>query len=241
MHFEHQWSRTTTRFEDILAVFGIHPREATTIFDQKIDMEIRTQQSWPPYASYNEDLLLCNTKKWGNKYNDTDLQRLTYSEYYGMNCFKGWVFVQLCGWMGTADLWPGRVTDSDYNRREGYLERQREFQEHDKVIRNGEEVTVPWLNIYDKGYLAHMAAWSNGNQRVLQPVWAKSGERFTRVETIASASVATDRGGNERAVNVAKRPGYVNRGFHPNMCPKRLNKTWIASSFRANFMYEPVL
>jgi hypothetical protein len=42
------------------------------------------------------------------------------------------VFVQLCGWMGTADLWPGMVTDSDYNRREGYLERQSEFQEHDK-------------------------------------------------------------------------------------------------------------
>ena len=259
MHFEHEWGRTTTRWEDVIAVFGVHPREATTIFDQKIDMEFRTQQSWPPYASYNEDMLLRNSKKWGNKYDDerpimwdmtnlpayaftdTDLQRLTYSEYYGMNCFKGGVFVQLCGWMGTADLWPGRVTDSDYNRREGYLERQREFQEHDKVIRNGEEVTVPWLNIYDKGYHAHMAAWSHGNQRVLQPVWAKSGERFTRMETIASASVATDRGGNERAVNVAKRPGHVSRGFQPNMCPKRLNKAWIASSFRANFKFEPVL
>ena len=128
-------------------------------------------------------------------FTDTDLQRLTYSEYYGMNCFKGGVFVQLCGWMGTANLWPGRVTDSDYNRREGYLEQQREFQEHDKIIRNGEEVTVPWLNIYDKGYHAHMAAWLHGNQRVLQPVWAKSGEQFTRMETIALASVATDQGG----------------------------------------------
>ena len=259
MHFEHEWGRTTTRWDDIIAVFGVHPREATTIFDQKTDMEFRTQQSWPPYASYNEDLILRNTKKWGNKYDDerpvmwdmtnipayaftdTDLQRLTYSEYYGMNCFKGGVFVQLCGWMGTADLWPGRVTDSDYNRREGYLERQREFQEHDKVIRNGEDVVVPFLNIYDKGYHAHMAAWSHGNQRVLQPVWAKSGERFTRMETIASASVATDRGGNERAVNVAKRPGHVDRGFQPNTCPKRFNKAWLVSSFRANFTYEPVL
>ena len=70
MHFEHEWGRPTPRWEDVVAVFGVHPREATTIFDQKIDMEIRTQQSWPPYASYNEDLLLCNTKKWGNKYND---------------------------------------------------------------------------------------------------------------------------------------------------------------------------
>ncbi len=86
-----------------------------------------------------------------------------------------------------------------------------------------------------------MAAWSHGNQRVLQPVWAKSGERFTRMETIASASVATDRGGNERAVNVAKRPGHVDRGFQPNTCPKRFNKAWLVSSFRANFTYEPVL
>ena len=259
MHFEIQWGRTLTRLDDTVAVYGIHRRDATVIMEHKIDMEFLAQQSWPPYASYTEDLLLRNRKKWGNKYNDerpimwdmtnipayaftdTDLQRLTYSDYYGMNCFKGGVFVQLCGWMGTADLWPGRVTDSDYNRREGYLQRQSEFQEHDKVIMNGEEVTVPWLNIYDKGYHAHMAAWSNGNQRVLQPVWAKSGERFTRMETIASASVATDRGGNERAVNVAKRPGYIERGFQPNMCPKRLNKAWLVSSFRANFMYASVL
>ena len=240
-------------------MYGIHFREADKIFDEKFAQERIAHRSWPLYASYTEDLMLRNTKKWGNKYSeerpvmwdmtnlpayafsDTDLQRLTYSEYYGMNCLKGGVSVQLCGWMGTADLWPGRVTDSDYNRREGYLERQREFQENDKVIRNGEEVNVPWLNIYDKGYHAHMAAWSNGNQRVLQPVWAKSGERFTRMDTITSASVATDRGGNERAVNVAKRSGYISRGFRPNMCPTRMNTAWIVSSFRANFKYEPVL
>ena len=259
MYFEHQWGRTTTRFEDICAVFGVHLREGTAILDQKSDAEFAACQSWPLYASFNEDLSLRNSKKWGEKYNDerpimwdmtnlpayaftdTDLQRLTYSEYYGMNCFKGGVFVQLCGWMGPADLWPGRVTDSDYNRREGYLERQNEFQTHDKVTRNGEEIIIPFLNIYDKGYHAHMAAWSNGNQQVLQPVWAKNGEQFTHTETIASASVTADRGGNERAVNVAKRSGYVARGFQPNMCPKRLNKSWISSAFRANFMFEPVL
>lgn len=31
-------------------------------------------------------------------------------------------------------------------------------------MKNGVEVVVPFLNIYDKGYHAHMAAWSNGNQ-----------------------------------------------------------------------------
>jgi len=44
-------------------------------------------------------------------------------------------------------------------------------------------------------------------------------ERLRR-EPIASASVASDRGANERTVNVSKRAGYVKRGFRPNiMCP----------------------
>ena len=70
MFFEHEWGRTATRWEAVIAVFGVHPREATMIFDQKTDMEFLTQQSWPPYASYNEDILLRNSKKWGNKYDD---------------------------------------------------------------------------------------------------------------------------------------------------------------------------
>jgi hypothetical protein len=61
--------------------------------------------------------------------------------------------------MGAANLWPGRVTDFDYNRREGYLEQQSEFQHNHKIMKNGEEVTEPFLNIYDKSYHAHMTAW----------------------------------------------------------------------------------
>ena len=36
-------------------------------------------------------------------------QRLTYSSYYGMNCAKGGVFLQLCGWMGVEELWCGAI------------------------------------------------------------------------------------------------------------------------------------
>ncbi len=140
MHFEYQWGRTPRRMEDVMAIFNVHYREANTIIKEKYEQEFIARQSWPLYTSYMEDLALRNNNKWGEKYSeecsvmwnmtnllayaflDTDLQRLTYSKYYGMNCFKGGVFVQPCGWMGTADLWPGTVTDLDYNRREGYLE-----------------------------------------------------------------------------------------------------------------------
>ena len=105
--------------------------------DSKCNMEFVAYQRWPLYASYMEDMMR-NKKKWGGKYSEecpvmwdmanipaymfsySGLQILTYNEYYGMFCFKGGLFVQLCGWMGAADLWPGMVTDSDYNRREGY-------------------------------------------------------------------------------------------------------------------------
>ena len=49
-------------------------------------------------------------------FSDADLNRFTYSVYYAMNCFKGGIFVQLCGWMGTAHLWVGAVSDTDYNK-----------------------------------------------------------------------------------------------------------------------------
>jgi len=44
-----------------------------------------------------------------------------------------------------------------------------------------------------------MVAWKNGKQKVLQPDYANSDRRFNRIETLASASVASDRGGNERS------------------------------------------
>ena len=34
------------------------------------------------------------------KASDLDLQRLTFSLYYGGNVAKGGIFLQLCGWLG---------------------------------------------------------------------------------------------------------------------------------------------
>ena len=170
-------------------------------------------------------------------FTDADLQRLTFNQYYGENCFKGGIFTQTSGWQGTYDLWMGAVSDSDYNRRAGYLQEQEEFQNNNLV----EGKVLPFLNIYDKGYRAKMAAWKNGKQQVLQPDWAESDRHFNRNQTLGSASVASDRGGNERSVNVSKRAGFISRGFRPNMCPIRFNKAWRTWAFQSNFMFKPVL
>lgn len=100
---------------------------------------------------------------------------------------------------------------------------------------------VPFTNIYDKGYRAKMVAWRAGEQRVLQPVWADSDHRFTRDDTLLTASVATDRGANERAVNVCKRSWFVSRGYMRNSCPKQLDDAWMTWSFQSNCMFNPVL
>ena len=170
-------------------------------------------------------------------FSDADLQRLTYSKYYNGNVFKGGVSNQLCGWIRTAELWPGGVSDTDYNQREGYLQLQQEFALNDLV--NGQ--VLPFTNIYDKGYRAKMIAWKTGKQRVIQPVWASSDRRFGRNETLLTAVVATDRSGNERAVNVSKRAWFISRGFHPKQSSKQLNEAWLTWSFQSNFMFDPVL
>lgn len=143
--------------------------------------------------------------------------------------------------MGVVNLWTGGVSDSDYNRRAGYLQNQWRFQENDLVEIDGHRRVVRFLNIYDKGYRAKMAAWENGKQLVLQPDFKESDKKFNRDQTISSASVASDRGGNERVVNVSKRAGLISKGFLPGGDHIRFNKVWLTWSFQANFMLERVL
>ena len=258
LHFEYNHGRTMTRYDDIQAVYGVQREEAVHVVNDKYNTEYIALESWPTYASYKEDMTLRCKEKWAQynnsrpimwdmtnvsayQFTDSNLQRLTYSDYYGECCFKGGVFTQLMGWQGVADLWTGRITDTDYTKREGYLRRQREFQERDKVEKDGVETVLPFLNVHDKGFRVNTAAWSEGRQLVLQPDFAKSDRRFSRIQTISSASVASDRGANERTVNVSKRAGYIKRGFRPNMCPINFHKAWKTSAFKGNFMYKPVL
>ena len=254
LHFEYIWGKSLTRIVDVEKTFGIDDFLVRRVIDAKYDIEWRALLSWPLYPTYEEDMEMRSEtfkRKYEGKrvimhdmtnihayaFTDADLQRLTWNDYYGENCFKGGVYSTTGGFHGTYTLWPGAVSDSDYNRRAGYLDEQREFQTNDTV--DGE--VKPFMNIYDKGYRAKMAAYKAGKQEVLQPDWAESDRRFNRTETLGSASVASDRGGNERSVNVSKRAGYISRGFQPNMCPVRMNKAWRTWGFQTNFMFKPVL
>ena len=121
------------------------------------------------------------------------------------------------------------------------MDEQEQFAEGDLVFIRGVITLLQLMNIYDKGYHAKAVAHRAGKQLVLQPAFAESDKHFNRIQTLLSASVATDRGGNERAVNVAKRSWYVKRGFQPCTEPKQLSDAWLTWSFQSNFMYAPVL
>ena len=99
----------------------------------------------------------------------------------------------------------------------------------------------PFVNIFDKGYRLTLEAARAGGQECIQPIFAKSDRRFVGSEAVVSASVASDRSGNERAVNMAKKSGFIKRGLTCGSNPERLNNAWLAWSFQVNFMYNTVL
>ena len=259
MFSQFKWGRTLTRWIDTKAAYGPEPKYMRNIYRQKLSLERRAHRLWPKFVLYEEDRLL-RKQKWELKYGEkngvkirpvmwdmtgikayqfgaADLQRDTYSKYYAGNCFKGGIFCQLCSWMGVHDSWGGNVSDTDYHKNSGYLEEQAEFQKKDKV---GGEV-LPFTVILDKGYRARAVNWRHDGQLTAQPVYGKSDQRFKGSQTMLSASIASDRGGNERAVNVSKRCGVVKRGFKESMDAKMFQDTWITWGFQSNFMFNPFL
>ena len=99
------------------------------------------------------------------------------------------------------------------------------FAENDRV----EGKPIPFTNGLDKGYRAKMAAWRNDKEIAIQAIHA--------------GCVAHNRSGNERGVNVCKRSGLFQRGFRQggvqNEC--KIHNSWRGWSYRANFMYKPVV
>ena len=85
-----------------------------------------------------------------------------------------------------------------------------------------------------------LAAWRSGRQLLLQPDFARSDRRFNSRELLRSAGVASDRSGNERAVNVAKPSGLIARGLQHHQKTEIIADAWLAWGFQANFMFKPV-
>jgi DDE superfamily endonuclease len=172
-----------------------------------------------------------------SKPSDAEMQSNTHSSYFGGNVAKGGISLQQCGWIRLALLWQGGITDSDYIIRAGILEMQKKFIEtHDERSCN-----VKFVIIVDKGFRITHAAWAAGNQTVLQPHFAKADTKFTGNQTLYSASVASDRGGNERAVRLSKKAGFLSRGLQPRAGVDRYCDSWFTWGFQIKFMYKPVL
>jgi hypothetical protein len=166
------------------------------------------------------------------------LQSLTYSQYYAGNVAKGGIFVQLCGWMGTHDLYPGAMSDTKYFKETGILEQQKLFQELDGGVIN-------FLNVLDRGYRVTRAAWKQ-NQFVLQPNFASSDRKFNTHETLRSGALAADRSGNERCVRLSKSSNLVKHGLQKAggtgpATIRRVSKSWLVHGFQVNFMYKSVM
>jgi hypothetical protein len=255
--FEMLWGRTINRWEDAESIkhgFGINQTYLRNVFKSKLDLVMVCRSSWPLFAKYKEDKKFCPesfTESYEGmrpifwdmtnihipKPSESQLQRLTFSSYYGENCFKGAIGLQQCGWIVTHDLWTGNVSDTQYQEESGLFEMQKEFAEHDLV----DGKNIPVTNVFDKGYRTRLAAWRNGKQLTLQPYFAKSDRKFNRKQTISSAQVAADRSGNERAVRLSKLSGYLKRGLSNTQRLESLDKVWLTWGFQTNFMFDQVL
>ena len=198
-------------------------------------MELRSEKWRERYDNKRVTMWDNTNVDFMGKPSDPDLQRLTYSLYYGGNVAKGGVFLQLCGWLGGWDLWLGAMSDTDYFESSEILEKQEEFQKEDQSS------PLSFTNILDKGYRSILAAWRAGGQLLLQPFFAKSDRQFTSEEVLLSAAVASDRSANERAVNRLKANGMICRGIHARQDLVMTADFWLAWGFQCNFMYKPVL
>ena len=114
---------------------------------------------------------------------------------------KGWTFLMLCGWIGVMNLWSKATSDSHYQRETQIFERQERFSKYDLV----NNLIVAFTTILDKGYRVTLAAWQAGKQMVMQPDFAKSDKKLSGNQILTSVSVATDRSGNKRKVNIKKK------------------------------------
>jgi hypothetical protein len=252
LYFEWKYHTTNIRQQDMEVVWGINHRCIIKVKDYKAALDMAAFRSWPRFASFEEDKQLRDPEKWARydkyrviqwdmtnvpapKFSNASLHRATYSQYYGMNCAKGGVGVQLCGWVTAERAWTGAVEDGTYHSKAGYAEAQKEFQEADLV----DGKVIKFHNILDRGYRGNATAFRQ-DQLCLQPPSARSDRRFTGKQTIYAGAVARDRSGNERGVKVMKRSGLYKRGFKENMSSKRFCDALLTWGFQVNFMYKPI-
>ena len=202
--------------------------------DMHEDELLRDSVKWSAYAGKrviewdNSDVKVC-------VYENPLYQRNTYSKYDGGNCAKGAVFLQPCGWIGTTELWTGHISDTEY------MERNKIFQLQEEYVQSCQDPRIPFTNILDRGYRVALSAWKTGKQTIIQPAFVKADKKFSSKKVLYSATVATDRSGNERAVNVCTRSLRIRRGLGKLENPKNMSDLWLTWSFQCNFMFKSVV
>ena len=158
-YFEYVYRRTHIRMNDYSKQWGINRDIIQKNIRNKLSMNIKVRDLWPRYATLDEDKtlrkysrnkLIKDTRAWlimhdmSNIPMDSpsaiELNRATFSEYYGGNCGKRGIFTQLCGWEGALELYTGSIGDSDYVDKSGILKEQEKFAH-----------VVPFTNVFDKG------------------------------------------------------------------------------------------
>ena len=87
---------------------------------------------------------------------------------------------------------------------------------------------IKFTVVLDKGYRITSHAWINGGHFILQPRFAKTGERFSTQETVLTANVASDRAGNKRAVCYVKTSDFIGKGLLSNESVETLSNVWLA-------------
>lgn len=147
------------------------------------------------------------------------------------------MFIQLCGWMGTHELWEGAVSDTDYFARSGILPLQTQY----IALYDQENAAYNWTNILDRGYKVVGECFANGGQFCLQPHFSRAGQpKFSGSDTQLTAAVAADRAANERAVKIAKISKFVSDGYRSTITVDQMCDAWMAWGFVVNFIYKPV-
>ena len=137
----------------------------------------------------------------------------------------------------------GGGSNTEYNKKAGYLQDQKEFQENNRLFKEGDDVGKEWS--YGSFSMTARLQGKNGSMigRELEgPAAVSKQEQWdSNQTTMYAATIAHDWLGNKRAVNVCKQSAMMKRGFKPNMNPIRFNYVWRAWAFRANFMFKSVL
>jgi hypothetical protein len=132
--------------------------------------------------------------------------------YYAGTVAKGAVFLHFCGWMGSWELWAGAISKIEYQMRSGVFEYMRWFVESfcgNPLL----EYCCSW-----QGLPLHNGCLACWEATVPSTCICEEHRKFNPSEVQRSATVAVDRSGNERAVNVVKRAGVC---FEARIAVKR--------------------